>query len=363
MVNDTNTAAASKYSWGDILAGAASGIGIAGNALAPPPGNSTTNIDTKNWTQQDIAQFIQNLVNSSSLTNTTSVNNTSQDTSGVKKFDLDPQTQALLDQLTGSYSSFAKAPLDFRGYQASGIQGINQNSDLQKQALEQIMASRGLSTSPAVSTGLNNIESNRFGQINQFNQQLPLLQNDLIGKNLGQASDFFGRIPLNTSNAQLTTGQQTGGSSSSTASQSSSTSDTHGTNITNSTGNELRKTTVPEKSTSSKILGTAGGIAATLAGLFSDETLKEDIHPVDRATEVIMALKPVTWKWKGDSPNGTGKSDAGVIAQDIAKVLPALVSTDKVTNLKKVNYAGMIPYLVGAFQELKGELSAAGGKV
>lgn len=350
--NNPNSNSNNK-SLGNIFNSAAGGIGIIGNALAPNPGASTTNIDTTNWTQQDIAQFIQNLVNSSSQTNTQQLTNSSQDISGVKKFDLDPQTQALLDQLTGAYSSYAKAPLDFRGYQASGIQGINQNSDFQKQALEQIMASRGLSTSPVVGSGLNNIEDSRFRQINQFNQQLPLLQNDLIGKNLGQASDFFSRIPLNTSNTQLTTGQQGTDTASSTASQVSSTQDTKGTNITNSKGHQLSDTTVPKKTTGQKVAGVAGGIATTLASLFSDERLKENISVVDKATDLIMSLKPVRWDWKEKSPNGTGRKDSGFLAQDLEKVMPELVHDDpEGSGYKKVNYAGLLPVIVGAIQDL-----------
>ena len=223
---------------GDLFSGAAKGIGIAGNALAPNPGASNTNIDTKNWTQQDIAQFIQNLVNSSSFTNTNNLVNTSGEAAGSQKYELDPQTQALLDQLTSSYSSYAKSPLDFRGYQASGIQGINQNSDLQKQAVDSIMASRGLATSPVTGTALANLENSRFGQINQFNQQLPLLQNDLIGKNLGEAAGFFNLIPKNISTLNTTAGQQSQAGQTSTVGQQSSTQNVQGTNTSNSTGSQ-----------------------------------------------------------------------------------------------------------------------------
>jgi hypothetical protein len=97
----------------------------------------------------------------------------------------------------------------------------------------------------------------------------------------------------------------------------------------------------------SKILRGVGTLGATAASIFSDERLKKDIHPITKATDVIMKLKPVEWNWK-----------KGVIAQDIEKVLPELVHTDPDgSGFKKVNYSGLIPYLVSAVQELKEERS------
>jgi hypothetical protein len=62
----------------------------------------------------------------------------------------------------------------------------------------------------------------------------------------------------------------------------------------------------------------------------SDERLKADI--VRHELEVIPGVKFATWKWRA-----TGRPGAGVIAQDVEKVLPAAVG--EIDSYKAVNYA------------------------
>ena len=62
-----------------------------------------------------------------------------------------------------------------------------------------------------------------------------------------------------------------------------------------------------------------------------------------------MRLKPVSFAFKSNGVPGLG-----VIAQDIEKVYPQLVS-EKSDGMKAVNYEGLIAPLIGAVQELKQE--------
>lgn len=91
------------------------------------------------------------------------------------------------------------------------------------------------------------------------------------------------------------------------------------------------------------------GFAAITAGPYtnsSDATLKTNIQPLSLATPLVMALKPVSFNWiETDAPS------LGFLAQDVQAVLPDLVSTSK-GGLMGVNYDGIIPVLVRAFQEL-----------
>jgi hypothetical protein len=55
----------------------------------------------------------------------------------------------------------------------------------------------------------------------------------------------------------------------------------------------------------------------------SDRSLKKDIEPFTGASNIVDKLMPVTFRWK----NGDGKQVIGLIAQDIQKVIPGVIST------------------------------------
>jgi hypothetical protein len=78
---------------------------------------------------------------------------------------------------------------------------------------------------------------------------------------------------------------------------------------------------------------------------FSDRALKIDISPARDSLEKVLSLKGMTFKWK----NG-GRQDIGLIAQDVERVYPELVSTDPVTGLKSVEYGNLIAPLIEAIK-------------
>ncbi len=83
----------------------------------------------------------------------------------------------------------------------------------------------------------------------------------------------------------------------------------------------------------------------------SDETLKKDIIAVDDdMLEKILSLQPVTYHW--NSEDESSDTHIGFIAQQVEEVFPDLVTTDRQTGLKSLNYTGLIPYTVKAVQEL-----------
>jgi hypothetical protein len=61
----------------------------------------------------------------------------------------------------------------------------------------------------------------------------------------------------------------------------------------------------------------------------------------------VIQIRGVTFDWKE-----TNRSSAGVIAQEVEKVLPELVNGKEI---KTVNYNGVIGALVEAVKELKAE--------
>jgi hypothetical protein len=57
----------------------------------------------------------------------------------------------------------------------------------------------------------------------------------------------------------------------------------------------------------------------------SSRRFKENIRPMDKASEVILALKPVTFRYKNDVKRNPR---VGLIAEDVAEVNPDLVVRD-----------------------------------
>jgi len=91
-----------------------------------------------------------------------------------------------------------------------------------------------------------------------------------------------------------------------------------------------------------------GTLTAVDLNATSDVNLKENIHTVENALDVVNSLRGVSFDWKE-----TGKGSYGVIAQELEKVLPELV---KQVDVKSVNYNGIIGVLIEAVKELSKEI-------
>jgi hypothetical protein len=100
--------------------------------------------------------------------------------------------------------------------------------------------------------------------------------------------------------------------------------------------------------------GTATSDGAVRAYAFyhnSDVRLKSDIHPIDNALDKLMKIHGVEFTWKYD-----GHSDVGVIAQDVAKVFPEAVSSDKTgDHMMAVEYDSLAGPMIESIRQLKME--------
>jgi len=92
----------------------------------------------------------------------------------------------------------------------------------------------------------------------------------------------------------------------------------------------------------------SGIVTASDFNSTSDINLKENIQTVDNALDVINSLRGVKFDWKENN-----KPSYGVIAQEIEKILPELVSD---TDVKTVNYNGIIGILIEAVKELSSQI-------
>jgi hypothetical protein len=91
----------------------------------------------------------------------------------------------------------------------------------------------------------------------------------------------------------------------------------------------------------------------------SSERFKDAIKPMDRASEAILALKPVTFRYK-ENIDPKGAPQFGLVAEDVEKVNPDLVSRDAEGKVFTVRYEAVNAMLLNEFlkehrtvQELK----------
>ena len=85
----------------------------------------------------------------------------------------------------------------------------------------------------------------------------------------------------------------------------------------------------------------------------SDERLKENVTNIADSLSKIISINGVKFTWKDGYANihsNTG-NDVGVIAQEIEKILPEIV-TERVTGYKAVNYEKLVALLIEGVKEL-----------
>jgi hypothetical protein len=102
--------------------------------------------------------------------------------------------------------------------------------------------------------------------------------------------------------------------------------------------------------------GTAYATGA--AGSLSDRRHKEKIKTLSDGLTILTKLRPVSYNWKKEQivDDGMKGQQLGFIAQEVEKVLPFTVLTEKnKEKTKSLKYNEFIPVLVKAVQELKTE--------
>ncbi|PYL85441.1 MAG: hypothetical protein DMF17_08615 [Verrucomicrobia bacterium] len=114
----------------------------------------------------------------------------------------------------------------------------------------------------------------------------------------------------------------------------------------------------------------AGGVGVIidtnghLGTVVSSERFKDEIKPMDKASEAILALKPVTFRYKHElDPKGIPQF--GLVAEEVEKVNPALVARDGQGKVYTVRYEAVNAMLLNEFlkqhrivQEQQAEIKA-----
>jgi Chaperone of endosialidase len=93
----------------------------------------------------------------------------------------------------------------------------------------------------------------------------------------------------------------------------------------------------------SPVVVDANGQLGTAA---SSARFKQEIKPMDKTSEAILALKPVSFQYKSDAK---GTPQFGLIAEDVAKVNSDLVVRDRNGEIYSVRYEAVNAMLLNEF--------------
>jgi trimeric autotransporter adhesin len=86
--------------------------------------------------------------------------------------------------------------------------------------------------------------------------------------------------------------------------------------------------------------------AGQLGTISSSARFKKEIKPMDKASEAVLALRPVTFRYKSDKTN---TPQFGLIAEEVAKVNPELVVRNKDGEIYTVRYEAVNAMLLNEF--------------
>jgi hypothetical protein len=90
----------------------------------------------------------------------------------------------------------------------------------------------------------------------------------------------------------------------------------------------------------------SGTLYATVFTSLSDQTQKENIRPIENAIEMVSQMNGVYYDWIDKHNTGS----VGVIAQEMEKILPEVVTTND-RGLKTVSYGNIVGVLIEAIKE------------
>ncbi len=111
----------------------------------------------------------------------------------------------------------------------------------------------------------------------------------------------------------------------------------------------IRGTTTQNNDAIPVVIDTAG----QLGTVSSSRRFKKQIRLMDKASEAILALKPVTFSYKSDSTN---RLEFGLIAEDVAQVNPDLVVRDEKGEIYTVRYDAVNAMLLNEFLKEHGKV-------
>ena len=103
-------------------------------------------------------------------------------------------------------------------------------------------------------------------------------------------------------------------------------------------------------------VGIGGQMTATSIVETSSIAFKENVNPINNALESVMQLAGVTYDRKDNKEH-----EAGLIAEQVYKIIPELVSLDANGKPHGIKYTKLTAYLIEAVKSLKAEINGLKG--
>jgi len=95
-------------------------------------------------------------------------------------------------------------------------------------------------------------------------------------------------------------------------------------------------------------VGVIVGSNGQLGTVVSSQRFKDNVKPMDKASEAILALKPVTFRYKHEL-DPSGIPQFGLVAEEVEKINPALVARDDEGKAYTVRYDAVNAMLLNEF--------------
>jgi hypothetical protein len=88
-----------------------------------------------------------------------------------------------------------------------------------------------------------------------------------------------------------------------------------------------------------------------LGTINSSQRFKEDIQDMGDASDGLLRLRPVTYRYKQAYEDGSKPLDYGLIAEEVATIYPDLVVRDRDGKIQTVQYQKLTPMLLNELQK------------
>jgi hypothetical protein len=95
-------------------------------------------------------------------------------------------------------------------------------------------------------------------------------------------------------------------------------------------------------------VGVTGQVTATTVVETSSITFKENVNPIEDALDKVLQLVGVTY----DRKDGSKINEAGLIAEEVNRVLPNIVTKDEQGNAYGLQYTKLVAYLIESVKTL-----------
>lgn len=83
----------------------------------------------------------------------------------------------------------------------------------------------------------------------------------------------------------------------------------------------------------------------------SSRRVKQDIEDMGEASGVLMALRPVTFRYRSQAAAGQGALQYGLVAEEVAEAAPGLAVRSADGRIETVNYPALVPMLLNELQK------------